>query len=121
MLESTMKTFNLSLVTENQKTLEKGKAFANLVCKTLHCKSEFHITTYEKFTNSYRIEITGELEGSNCIATAIELTDRICSPWSVRYHREENTVELLFNKSDSSTYKLLQFNVLTWAHFSIEN
>ena len=38
-------------------------------------------------------------DGKNSVAESIELTDRICSPWTVTYERAENNVELVFNKT----------------------
>ncbi|OMP29731.1 hypothetical protein [Mangrovimonas sp. DI 80] len=117
-----MTKFRLTLVTENQKSLEKGNKFAELICGTLNCKSGYEISKYEKFKNSYRIEIIGKIaDKKNLVAESIELTDRICSPWIVTYERKKNSVELIFNKSDLSNFRRAEFNVLNWANFGIEN
>lgn len=116
-----MTKFGLTLVTENQKSLEKGKKFAELICETLKAKNGFEISKYMKFENSYRIEIMGQIMDNNSIAESIELTDRICSPWTVKFNRIENNVELMFNKSDFSKFRKIEFNVLNWAVFGIEN
>lgn len=117
-----MKKFRLTLITENQKSLEKGKKFAELIGKTLNCKAGYQISKYEKFENSYRIEFIGQMtDGKNSVAESIQLTDRICSPWTVNFNRTENNVELMFNKSDFSNFRRNEFNVLNWAEFGIEN
>lgn len=117
-----MKKFHLSLVTENQRFLEKGNQFAKTVCKTLKGKTEYKISNYKKFKNSYRIEISGWLGNDiNPIMQSIELTDRISSPWIVIYERSENNVELIFHKSDFSQFRRNEFNVLKWAQFRIDN
>ncbi|MCC4213199.1 hypothetical protein [Leeuwenhoekiella parthenopeia] len=116
-----MTKFRLTLVTENQKSLEKGKKFAELICGTLNCKNRFEISKYEKFENSYRIEIIGQITDKNSVAESIELTDRICSPWIVTYDRPKNSVELIFNKSDFCNFRRAEFNVLNWANFKTEN
>ena len=117
-----MKKFRLTLVTENQNSLEKGKYFAELICEILNCENGFNISKYEKLKNSYRIEIVGKIsDHNNSISESIELTDRICSPWIVNYDRSENDVELIFNKSDFSNYRNNNLNVLNWAQFGIEN
>ncbi|WP_308993989.1 hypothetical protein QLS71_017580 [Mariniflexile litorale] len=116
-----MTKFRLTLVTKNQKSLEKGKKFAELICGTLNCKSGYEISKYEKFENSYRIEIIGQITDKNSVAESIELTDRICSPWIVTYERPKNSVELIFDKSDLSNFRSNEFNVLNWAQFEIEN
>jgi len=116
-----MTKFRLTLVTENQKSLEKAKKFAELICGTLNCKNGYEISKYEKFENSYRIEIIGQITDKNSVAESIELTDRICSPWLATYERPKNSVELIFNKSDLSNFRRTEFNVLNWANFGIEN
>ena len=60
-------------------------------------------------------------DGKNSVAESIQLTDRICSPWTVNFNRTENNVELMFNKSDFSNFRRNEFNVLNWAEFGIEN
>ncbi|MDY7393705.1 hypothetical protein UMM65_00480 [Aureibaculum sp. 2210JD6-5] len=116
-----MKKFRLVLITENQNSVEKGKRFAKLICEKLNSENGFEISKYEKLTNSYRIEIVGEISGlNNSILESIELTDRICSPWIITFDRKEDEVELIFNKSESSLYCNNAFNVLNWAIFEIE-
>ena len=117
-----MKKFRLTLITENQKSLEKGKKFAELIRETLNYKNEYEISKYEKFENSYRVEFIGQITSQeNSVVESIELTDRICSPWTVTYDRDENNVELIFNKSVFSNFRRNEFNVINWAAFGIEN
>ncbi len=117
-----MKNFRLTLITENQNSLEKGENFAELICETLNCENGFEISRYEKLKNSYRIEIIGQITSEeNSVTESIELTDRICSPWIVTYERNENNLELIFNKSNFSNFRRNEFNVLNWAEFGIEN
>jgi len=117
-----MTKFRLTLVTRNQKSLEKGRKFGESICERLNCNSGFEISKYGKFENSYRIEIVGQIaDKKSLIAESIELTDRICSPWIVTYERAENSVELIFNESDLSIFRKVEFNVLNWANFAIEN
>lgn len=117
-----MRKFRLSVVTENQKNLDKGKKLALLLCETLNCSDGYEISKYHKFENSFRIEIIGQIKNENdLISESIELTDRICSPWIVTYNRDNNDVELLFNKSDYSNFRRNDFNVLNWAQFELEN
>jgi len=116
-----MKNFRLTLITENQNSLDKGKKFADLICETLNCQSGFEISKYEKLKNSYRIEIVGKIsDQNNSISESIELTDRICSPWILNFDRIENEVELIFNKSELTNYRKENFNTLNWANFGIE-
>ena len=115
-----MKKFRLTLITENQNSLEKGKKFAELICRKLNSESEFEISKYEKFRNSYRIEIIGRIiEQNNSVFEAIEMTDRICSPWLTKFNRKESQVELMFNKNEHSDFRENSFNVLRWGNFEI--
>ena len=116
-----MKNFRLTLITENQNSLEKGNKFAESICETLNCENKFEISKYEKLKNSYRIEIIGKIsDQNNSILESIELTDRICSPWIVNFNRTENEVEQMFNKSKLTNYRNENFNTLNWANFVIE-
>lgn len=68
-----MNKFWLKLITENQKYLNKSKKFSELICGTLNCDNRYKISKYEKFENSYQIEIIGQLENlENSIAESIE-------------------------------------------------
>ena len=117
-----MKKFRLILITENQINLAKGQKFAEMIGETLNLEGGYKISKYGKFENSYRVEFSGQLsKEKNSIAESIELTDRISSPWNVIYDRVENQVELIFNKSDFSNFRKIEFNVLKWAEFGIEN
>ena len=117
-----MKSFRLILITENQKSFEKGRKFAETVCEILDCQSGFDISKYHKLKNSYRIEIVGEIMNQeNAILESIELTDRICSPWQIKYDRDEKSVELIFNKSDHSLFRHERLNVLYWSNFVVES
>ncbi len=115
-----MTEYRLTLVTKNQKRKEKASALAEAICEILGGENEFEIYKYVKFDNSYKIVITGYLaSGKNAIAQSIELTDRICSPWTVMYVRSEETVNLIFNTSDFARFGRNEFQVLRWADFEI--
>ena len=117
-----MKKFRLILITENQINLAKGQKFAEMIRKTLNLEGEYEISKYGKFEDSYRVEFNGQFsKEKNAIAESIELTDRLSSPWTVTYERAENQVELIFNKSDFSTFRKIEFNVLRWEEFRFEN
>lgn len=112
--------YRLTLITENQNSLDKGKRLAELICEELDCKSGFEISEYEKFENSFRVEIIGRIiDHNNSVLESIELTDRICSPWVIKFDREKNQVELMFNRGTQSDYRNNRFNVLIWANFEI--
>jgi len=114
--------YRLVLITKNQKSLDKGERFAALIGEILNNQEGYKIEKYPKFDNAYRIEFLGEiLDQAKPIESSIELTDRICSPWTVTYKREENVVELLLNTSALTSFRRNEFNVLHWAEFVLEN
>ena len=117
-----MKKYNLTIITENQKSLEKGNKVGSLICSILGLTNSFEIAEYNKFPNSYKIDIHGVINnGIESVLESIELTDRICNPWVVNYRRNEKEVELLFNKSELSNYTKHEFNVVKWANFEIDS
>ena len=109
--------FHLTLITEDQAHPEKAQQLAALIVKILDANCEPKIAKYAKFTNAYKIEIRGTVASN---IDAIELTDRLCSPWSVTYNRLENTIELMFNKTEHSRFIKIEFNVLAWGNFVVE-
>ena len=119
-----MTKFRLNLITENQNSIEKGKKFAELICKTLNCENGFEISKYNKLKDSFRIEIIGIIgiiiNENNSTLEAIELTDRICSPWIMKFDRMENKIEMMFNKSKLLDYLNINLNTLNWANLEIE-
>ncbi len=111
-----MKKYDLVLITENQKTINKAKSLAQIICKELNTNKQCNITKYDKFDNSYKIEIKDlVLNTSNTIEQLIKLTSNICSPWLVTYDNEQDKIELIFNKTEFSTYQKDLFNVIKWA------
>ncbi|WP_417884889.1 hypothetical protein [Zunongwangia sp.] len=111
----------LTLITTHQNSITKAEKFAKFVCQVLSVAEKYKISEYDKLENAYKIDIFNKIETNNPIEKSIELTDRICSPWLIFYNREENIVELIFNKSESSSFKNQRLNVLNWANFTIES
>lgn len=114
--------YRLTIITQNQNKLEKANKMAQKISEILLTKHDIKVEKYNKFPNSFRIVITGQLnKDSSLIDQSIELTDHICSPWIVTYDRERKTIELIFNSNDQSRYSLQEFNVISWGHFEIYN
>ena len=115
-----MRNYQLTIITENQKQLRKAEEVAALIQVDLAIQPAPEITKYDKFPNSWKIKFSGKFKSdSEFISEADELTDRIASPWTVRYIRPEGEIELLFNHSPHCQYSRLRFNVVHWAHFEI--
>ena len=110
-----MKKLNLTVITENQNRLEKAEKLAKLIQETLETQDDFSISKYEKLNDSFKIEIHVRInEEENTIYQAVELTDRICSPWIANFDRKNNSIELIFNRLESSKFRNHNFNVISW-------
>ena len=113
-------TFSIGIVTENQRRVQKAEELAALMVDHLPDIHNFHLERYDKFPNSYRIELEGSFSSTdNGIHILIQIADSICSNWTVMYDRDQQTIELIFNKSESSQFEKEEFNVIRWAHFQV--
>jgi hypothetical protein len=61
----------------------------------------------------------GQLPEGDPVRQAIELADRICTPWICWYRRDEGTVELIFNKDEHSRFREQVFNAIRWANVQL--
>ena len=117
---SSDKRFSLGIVTENQNRIQKAEKLAASLVDHLPNIHNFHLVKYHKFPNSYRIELEGSFSNTDdLIHESIKITDSICSDWLVMYDRDQKTVELIFNKGESSRFEMDAFNVIRWGHFQI--
>jgi hypothetical protein len=117
-----LKQFRLRIITQNQNKKEKAQKTADSICKKLGSVKTVEIDKYDKFDNSYRIELCGELlEDENSIYQSIELTSRLCSPWIVTLKKDEKEVELIFNENQTSKFTEPTLNTISWAYFCVEN
>ncbi|MDP8171229.1 hypothetical protein QJU96_08015 [Pasteurella skyensis] len=113
-----MKKYQLTIITENQKQPEKATKLAKIICDTLNWGHNFHITKYDKFEHSYKIEITENISKTdNWVLEAIDLTDKICNGWIVFFDREQNDIELICSNDRILQYRNVNFNVIRWARF----
>lgn len=114
------KIAKLTVITKNQANKLKAEKLAALISETLKISKEVKIEKYPKFENSYKMEYEFNFENENSVIETIEKTDRLCSPWNLKYDRQENEIELIFNKKLESTYKKTEFNVISWAYWRVE-
>lgn len=116
-----MKTAQLTLISKNQNSYSKAEKLADLVSEILTVKNLFKISKYEKFVDSYKLEIVIKIgSAENSIVESIEKTDMLCSPWLVKFNRSDKEVELMFNKSDDSNFSREEFNVIAWGNWQLE-
>jgi hypothetical protein len=81
-----------------------------------------NIEPYIKFEDSYKIEIQISLQDKSSLEAnhlATMLTSKIASPWLVYYNSEQDIAEFIFNKDDSSTFTVQDFNVIRWAQWQV--
>ncbi len=118
-IEQKNKQFQLQFITTNQNSEKKAKKLAELICQTLQVNENFQIKPYYKLANSYKISFFLTFsQDENSIVKIIELSDRICRPWLVEYHRDSNEISLIFNKNKNSHFRKIAFNVIEWGCFS---
>jgi len=113
---SELRNIYLTIVDENQKIKIKAERLSELI------KSELSddwtiliIDKYNKFKNSYKIKIK-KTAIENCQDRinnlAISLTDKLVSPWLLYCYKEENSIELIYNKNESTRDRKIEFNVI---------
>jgi len=69
---------------------------------------KYRLTLITKDQNSFKIEIIGEFaDHHDSIFESIELTDRLCSPWVIKFDRDRDRkrVNLIFNNNTQLNYK----------------
>lgn len=117
------KSIFLTIITENQVHKTKAEKLSEILENELEKGwLIFSIDSYDKFENSYKIEFrksfidkTNEELNLSIISTA----DRIASPWLVYFDRNQNTIELIFNKGENNRIRRKEFNVIQWGQINI--
>lgn len=110
----------ITSVTESLNSREKAVNLANMVSEELKNVIEVSVSPYEKFENSWRIEILFELtDSSNYIERILEITSKIAIPWTVWYTPNRANINLVFNKTDYSRVYRKEYNVIRWASFDL--
>lgn len=115
------RTITLSIVTENQKSKTKAEKLAGIISNDLKIVNSARIENYSKSENSYKLDFEFRLENDgNSIYESLEKADRLCTPWIVWFNREENEVELVFNKTTESKFRRLEYNVISWCTWTVD-
>lgn len=119
-----MTQIRLTIITRNQKSKDKADQLSDLIISTIGIDLNPIIEKYYKFEDSFKIifEFADfKPNDSDRIHSLIEITDRICSPWLIYYNRDEDSTELIFDKTDSSKFRKNEYNVINWASLQMEN
>jgi len=122
-MSNNLKNILLTLITENQTQMRKAELFAELIQSELGEDWEIkNIDKYHKFGNSYKIEFKYVFNGkqrNEINNLAISLTDKLVSPWLVYFDKDENSIELIYNKDENTRKGKEEFNVIKWGHLQI--
>lgn len=120
---SELQNLNLTIVTENQTQKTKAEKLSELIKSELGDGWKIlNIAKYDKFENSYKIEFEKtaiEFQKDRINSYAISITDKLVSPWLLYFDKEENSIELIFNKNDNTRNRKIEFNVIKWGHLQI--
>lgn len=113
----------LTIVTENQTQIIKAEKLSELINKELGENWEIQSNDkYSKFENSYKIVLKrsfAEVNQEELNLLGISFADKLASPWLIYYDRDENTIELIYNKNENTRIRKTEFNVIKWGHLQI--
>lgn len=113
----------LTIVTENQTKKIKAEKLSELIKKELGDGWKIlNIDKYDKLEKSYKIEFKKSVSENNkdrINNLAISLTDKLVSPWLLYYDKEENNIELIYNKNENTLHRKIEFNVIKWGQLQI--
>ncbi len=118
-----VQTIYLTIITENQTQKIKAERLSEIIKSELG--DDWKILTidkYDKFENSYKLEFEKrviEYHPDRINNLAISLTDKLVSPWLLYFDKEQNSIELIYNKNESTRERKTEFNVIKWGHLQI--
>jgi len=113
----------LTIVTESQTSEMKAKKLSELLQTELGDNWEIiTIAKYHKFESAYKIELKTIIVGNHQERInhyAISLADKLASPWLIYFDKDDNSIELIFNKNKNSRFGKSDFDMIKWGHFQI--
>ncbi len=113
----------LTVVTENQTQKVKAEKLYEILNNELEKGWVIiSIDKYNKFDNAYKIELKKsyiDKTKDELNLLLIGIADKIASPWLVYYDKDQNTLELIFNKSENIRFRRVEFNVIKWGLLKI--
>jgi hypothetical protein len=110
----------LTLVVQNSKFSDEAQVIKSALLNLLGEKCKFiSLTEYHKFENSFMLDFSINYS----LGTAKEfllyemtrISSLIARPWLI-YFSEDNSTELIFNKSDATQFTQENFNPIIWGH-----
>jgi len=110
----------ITIVTENQNTIDKANSLALALAEDLGFKEAVKIEKYPKFPNSYKIELeTEDLNLDDLNVQCLKITSKIALAWTSYYDDDTNEIELIFNKSAETQFAKNKYHVIRWANAGI--
>jgi|GEM_PF-1047709 len=118
-----LKSLSLTLVTENQEENEMAVELGDMIRNELGegWKIE-RIAKYPKFLNSRKIEFVkdfGNISFDALNILAIQLTDKLVSPWLLYFDDDENSIELIYNKQENAKNRNPEYLAIKWGHLQM--
>ncbi len=120
-----LKSIFLTLITENQAEIMLAEDFGVIILNELGEGWEIEkIAEYPKFLNSWKIEFKRTYKSmpqADLNNLAIELTDKLVSPWLIYFYEDEKTIELIYNNDENTQKRRLEYQVIKWGHLQMMN
>lgn len=117
------KNILLTIVTENQTQKIEAERLSELLKNELgEDWKVLNIEDYYKFENSYKIELKKSFEEgkqNELNLIGISLADKLVSPWLVYFDKDENTIELIYNKNENTRNRKIEFKVIKWGQLLV--
>ena len=117
-----MNKIYLIIITENQDTEIKAEKLGEKILNyEKNCKL-ISIEKYHTLENSFKLEFEISIysENINLINEVLAYSNKIVTPWLIYYNEENQSVELIFNKSKFSKFRKNEFNVINWMQIVYE-
>ena len=114
---------SITIVTEDQSQKADADQLAHLLLNALGESWEIiSVQKYHKFDNSFKLELMRSFSGirsEELNLLGISIADNIVSPWLVYFDKDENSIELIYNKDKNTLRRREEFNDIRWAQLQI--
>ena len=114
---------SITIVTEDQSQKAAAEKLADLLLTELGGSWEIiSVEKYHKFDNSFKLELIRTFSGiksEELNLLAIRIADSIASPWLVYFDKDENSIELIYNKDKNSLLRREEFNNIRWGQLQV--
>lgn len=120
---NTSQSISLTIVTADQSQKAAAEKLADLLLTELEGSWKIiSVEKYHKFDNSFKLELKRTFYGiqsEELNMSGIRIADKIVSPWLVYFDKDENSIELIYNKDKNSLLRREEFNGIRWAQLQV--